>query len=165
MTYPEIRTFFMTYVEGDTPIPYETYLKKAGISLSPEGTMEVISMGNISMNYNITAESSTIFIENLEGSNSFAKDMGYKVGDKFLSINGQSLTAGNADRAINAWKQTTQAGDKVVVMVERKLENGKVKKVKLKGNAITVKVPMPRILMLDEQATPDQLAFRKAWLG
>ena len=165
MTYPEIRTFFTTYVEGDTPIPYETYLKKAGISLSPEGTMEVISMGNISMNYNITAESSTIFIENLEGSNSFAKDMGYKVGDKFLSINGQSLTAGNADRAINAWKQTTQAGDKVVVMVERKLENGKVKKVKLKGNAITVKVPMPRILMLDEQATPDQLAFRKAWLG
>jgi predicted metalloprotease with PDZ domain len=141
MTYPEIRTFFTTYVEGDTPIPYETYLKKAGISLSPEGTMEVISMGNISMNYNITAESSTIFIENLEGSNSFAKDMGYKVGDKFLSINGQSLTAGNADRAINAWKQTTKAGDKVVVMVERKLDNGKVKKVKLKGNAITVKVP------------------------
>ena len=165
MTYPEIRTFFTTYVEGDTPIPYETYLKKAGISLSPEGTMEVISMGNISMNYNITAESSTIFIENLEGSNSFAKDMGYKVGDKFLSINGQSLTAGNADRAINAWKQTTKAGDKVVVMVERKLDNGKVKKVKLKGNAITVKVPMPRNLMLDEQATPEQLAFRKAWLG
>jgi predicted metalloprotease with PDZ domain len=165
MTYPEIRTFFTTYVEGDTPIPYETYLKKAGISLSPEGTMEVISMGNISMNYNITAESSTIFIENLEGSNSFAKDMGYKVGDKFLSINGQSLTAGNADRAINAWKQTTKAGDKVVVMVERKLDNGKVKKVKLKGNAITVKVPLPRTLMLDEQVTPDQLAFRKAWLG
>ena len=165
MTYPEIRTFFTTYVEGDTPIPYETYLKKAGISLSPEGTMEGISMGNISMNYNITAESSTIFIENLEGSNSFAKDMGYKVGDKFLSINGQSLTAGNADRAINAWKQTTKAGDKVVVMVERKLDNGKVKKVKLKGNAITVKVPMPRNLMLDEQATPEQLAFRKAWLG
>lgn len=165
MTYPEIRTFFTTYVEGDTPIPYETYLKKAGISLSPEGTMEVISMGNISMNYNITAESSTIFIENLEGSNSFAKDMGYKVGDKFLGINGQSLTAGSADRAINAWKQTTKAGDKVVVMVERKLDNGKVKKVKLKGNAITVKVPMPRNLMLDEQATPEQLAFRKAWLG
>lgn len=91
--------------------------------------------------------------------------MGYKVGDKFLSINGQSLTAGNADRAINAWKQTTKAGDKVVVMVERKLDNGKVKKVKLKGNAITVKVPMPRNLMLDEQATPEQLAFRKAWLG
>ena len=50
-------------------------------------------------------------------------------------------------------------------MVERKLDNGKVKTVKLKGNAITVKVPLPRTLMLDEQVTPDQLAFRKAWLG
>lgn len=165
MTYPEIRTFFTNYVEGASPLPYEKYLNNAGIVLSPEGTMEVITMGNISMNYNITSESSEIVIVNLEGSNSFAKDMGYKVGDKFLSLNGNSLTAGNAGAVIENWKQNTKAGDKVVVVVERTSEKGKVKKVKLKGTAKTVKVPTPRTLMLNENATPNQLALRKAWLG
>jgi predicted metalloprotease with PDZ domain len=165
MTYPEIRNFFATYVEGSTAIPYETYLNKAGIVFSPEGTMEIITMGNISMNYNITSESSEIFVVSLEGSNSFAKDMGYKVGDKFISLNGNSLTQGNAGAVIENWKQTTKAGDKVVVIVERTSENGKVKKVKLKGNAKTVIVSTPRTLMLDENATPAQLALRKAWLG
>lgn len=164
LTYPEIGKFLTDYVSGPNAIPYEDYLKNAGVIFSAPGTKRIITMGNIALNYNINADSSKIEVQSTEGSNDFAKQMGYKVGDRFLSINGNSLTVGGANQVIEQWKNNVQAGDKVVILVQRKMENGKMKKVKLKGNAMEIEVPTARVLILDENATTAQLQLRKAWL-
>ncbi len=164
MTYPEIGTFFANYVEGAKAIPYEIYLNKAGIKLSEPEMMKKITMGNISLNYDVTPEESKIIVGDLEGSNAFAKQMGYQVGDKLLSLNGKSLTAGGANNVISEWQAAAKPGDKVVMIAERKLPNGKIKKVKLKGNAMEIEVPKPQVLIIDENASQAQLKLRKAWL-
>lgn len=51
--------------------------------------MKVITLGNIALNYDFRPEENTIIISDLEGSNAFAKDMGYQVGDRMISINGK----------------------------------------------------------------------------
>ena len=165
MTYPEIGKFFTNYVDGNKSIPYDKYFAYAGIITSPVEYMKIITLGNVSLNYDITDEKSTIVINDLEGSNAFAKDMGYQVGDRLLSINGMSLTTGNGNNTIDLWKSQTKAGDKVIIIVDRKMKNGKLKKVKLKGNAMEVEVEKPRVLLINENATPEQINLRNAWLG
>lgn len=165
LTYPEIRAFFTKYVEGNTPIPYETYFAEAGITLSPPATMKVITLGNISLNYDFRPEENTIIIGDLEGSNAFAKDMGYQVGDRMISLNGKSLTSGDSDGVIEEWKTTAKPGSKVKMVVARKQADGTTKLVKLKGHAMQIEVPAPRNFSIDTNATPQQVKLRKAWLG
>src|SRR5204863_362282 len=42
LTYPEIKQFLLTHVEGGTPIPYETYFGLAGIKYIPESQKLII---------------------------------------------------------------------------------------------------------------------------
>ena len=165
MTYPEIGEFFANYVEGNKSIPYDKYFTYAGVITSPVEYMKIITLGNVSLNYDITPEESKIIISDLEGSNAFAKDMGYQIGDRLLSINGMSLITGHGNNTIDLWKSQTKAGDKVVIVVERKMKNGKLKNVKLKGNAMEVEVEKPRNLVVDENATQKQINLRNAWLN
>jgi len=165
LTYPEIRTFFAKYVEGNEVIPYDNYFAYMGIKTGPAVTEKRITLGNISLTYDFTQEDKKITISDLTGSNAFARDMGYKINDRMLSINGASLTDGNPNDTIDAWKAGAKAGDKVVIVVERKLDNGKTKQVKLKGSAMQIEFEIPGGLMVDANATPEQVALRKAWVN
>lgn len=165
LTYPEIGGFFSKYVEGDKAIPYGEFFAAAGIQLSPVTYSEKISLGNISFDFNITAEESIIIIRDMSNANSFARDMGYKTGDRLLRIGKFDLTSGNGNEAIDVWKMQTQPGDKVKMIVERKMPNGKTKHKKLKARAISVPVQDPQHFTINLEATAEQVAVRKAWLG
>ncbi|MBC8048315.1 MAG: peptidase M61 [Fimbriimonadaceae bacterium] len=165
LTYPEIRTFFSKYVEGNNALPYEQFLGYAGINLSAPETEKKITLGNISMNYDFTTDDRKITITNLTGSNAFAQDMGYKIGDRLLSINGASITTGDPNETIDNWKASAKAGDKVVMVVERQKENGKTKKVKLKGKAMEIDVAKSRTWTIDIGATEEQIKLRKTWIN
>jgi len=90
--------------------------------------------------------------------------MAYHPGDRILSINGISFTDSDPMSALKQWQSSTKGGEKVVMIVAREMPNGKVKKVKLRGNALEVEVDAPRMLMLDPNATSEQMSLRKAWL-
>lgn len=165
ITFPEIKTFFEKYVEGNSPLPYDTFFAYAGIQLSAPEIGKKITLGNISMEFDFNSEYKKITINNLSGANAFAKDMGYKIGDRLLSINGASLTTGDPGETVENWQNTTNPGDKVVMKVERTKKNGKIKTVKLKGKAIEVDYQKPRMWVVDAKATDNQVQLRKAWLG
>ncbi len=165
LTYPEIRNFFRDYVEGNKAIPYDQYFALAGVKTGPTKTEQIITLGNISLNYDFRADEKSITIVDLTGSNEFAQDMGYHLGDRLISLNGESLTEGDPNAVIDNWKATAGSGDKVVIVVERKLDNGKSKLVKLKGKAMAIEITIPGTLMVDENATGEQVELRKAWLG
>ena len=164
LTYPEIRTFFATYVEGDQPIPYDKYFATMGIVTAPSTIEKIITLGNISLNYDFREDEKRITILSLVGSNAFAKEMGYKEGDQFISINGESLTTGDPNATIDNWKANTKPGDKVVIVVEREVK-GKIKQIKLKGKAMQIDVEIPGQLTISSTATAEQIALRKAWVN
>ncbi len=165
LTYPEIRAFFALYVEGSNSIPYDIYFAKAGIKQSPVQYQKIITLCNISMDYDFREYERKIIISSLENSNDFAKQIGYKLGDRFISINKISMTDENAESAIDRWKALTKAGDKVIIVVERSLQNGKTKKIKLKGNVMEIEIEKPRNLIIDLNATPEQVKVRKDWIN
>ncbi|MFI5172228.1 MAG: hypothetical protein ACHQFW_07545, partial [Chitinophagales bacterium] len=165
LTYPEIAQFFKLYVEGTKPLPYDKYFAMAGIQKGPTEYNTIITLGNISLDYDFREAEKKIIVSSLEGSNDFAHQIGYMVGDRLVSINKKfSLTDENANTAIDRWKAETSAGDKVTIVIERKMENGKTKQIKLKAHAMEIQVEKPAILLVDENATPEQIKLRKDWL-
>ena len=86
-TYPEVGAFLATYVSGSTPIPYQNYLSKVGVTKSIEKVP-----GNVFLKGQtpyITVNQATkeiIVIPNIE-LNAFYTNLGLKGGDIIVSIN------------------------------------------------------------------------------
>ena len=154
LTYPAVGEFLNKYVAGDTPIPYEEFFAKMGVS---ETTYKV--PGNPFLKGQtpyITVNPSTKEIMILPGIelNEFMTTLGIKNNDKVLAINGTNYNLDNIYDLIMSsmnWKD----GDAMTVKINR---DGK--DMELKG---VVKMPT------DEQegytATDDsKKAVRDAWL-
>ncbi|QLG44604.1 M61 family metallopeptidase [Costertonia aggregata] len=93
MTYPGLRNFFDTHVIGDTPIDYNRYFTKVGLT-----SKVVAKKSGYFLNGDIPfidvdqANANAIYIRNGIQLNSFLTDMGLKGGDVIKSINGTPIT-------------------------------------------------------------------------
>ncbi len=88
LTYPEIGAFLTTYVSGSTPIPYENYFAKVGVS---KGTIKKAANPFLDgKNPVITGNSSTkeIKVKNDVELGSFLKSIGLKADDTIMALNG-----------------------------------------------------------------------------
>ena len=159
---PEIRTFFTNYIEGPQALPLEELFDKVGITFKKDVTIEEISLGEIALSFN--PETGRLFIMDTGGMNEFGKEMGYKNNDEIVSLNGVEITMENAQNEIDKFKKETKDGDKVEVVVARKVK-GSFKNKKLKGKALSVSKTKKFIIKYNTTATEKQLALRKAWLG
>ncbi len=119
-------------------------------------------MGNIGLTLN--PESGRMAINNIDDMNAFGAEMGYQPGDELLTFNGEEVTPQGFQQLVENYRNNVATGDKVKVAVMRKV-NGKDKKVKLKANAVTVTVDVANAIEINPQATQEQLALRKAWVG
>lgn len=154
LTYPEIRTFLDTYVAGTTPLPYDEFFAKMGVT---ETKIQI--PGNVFLKGQspyITVNPSTKEIIILPGIelNDFMTSLGLQGGDIIKSINGTEYNLDNIyDMIIGsmAW----QENDPITFKINR--EDAELE---LKG---TVKIPMDEID--GYQATDDsKKALREAWL-
>ncbi len=118
LTYPEIRTFFNTYVYGETPIPYNEFLQKVGLRLE-EKTVETgyFLKGKIPY-FDMDQDTGEFYFRKRVNYNSFLRDLGVKGGDVFLALNGTPLTSENIRPLILASAQW-KPGREVSVTVER----------------------------------------------
>ncbi|MFY8214859.1 MAG: peptidase M61 [Flavobacterium sp.] len=130
LTYPEVGEFLATYVAGETPIPYDTYFAKMGV------TKKVIQVaGNPFIKDQrplITVNPATKEIIVLPASpmNSFFTELGLQAGDVITAINDTNYNLDNIYDMIMAsegWKQD----DAITVSIKRDEKNiviqGKVK--------------------------------------
>jgi predicted metalloprotease with PDZ domain len=130
LTYPEVGEFLTTYVAGETPIPYDTYFAKMGV------TKKVIQVaGNPFIKDQrplITVNPATKEIIVLPASplNSFFTELGLQAGDVITAINDTNYNLDNIYDMIMAsegWKQD----DAITVSIKRDEKNlviqGKVK--------------------------------------
>jgi predicted metalloprotease with PDZ domain len=162
MTYPEVRTFFTKYVEGGTPIPYEQFFGYAGVKFTPETPVNAPTMGGFIPNLN---EEGFIYVANADRLNAFGKAMGYQKGDELVSLNGAKLTPETFAKVIAAFNATVKEGDKVNMVINRKNAAGVKETITLSQPVQFIKKIDYNKLELMPNATPEQLAIRKIWLG
>jgi predicted metalloprotease with PDZ domain len=113
MTYPEIKTFFADYVQGEKPLPLEEYFKKIGFIYKKSHTEDVLTFGDISVG--LDAESNKlIFTQTNKEKNVFAADEG----DIILSVNGIELTQENLEMAFLPLRNA-DAGTVTEIKVQR----------------------------------------------
>ena len=154
LTYPAVGQFLQMYVAGETPINYDEYFAKMGVTEARiETTGNPFLKGQVPY---ITVDPSTKEIKVLPGIelNEFMTSLGIKNGDKILAVNGTNYNLDNVyDLVLGSmnWKE----GEPITVKINR---DGK--DLELKG-----KIVMPKEIKDGYQATDDsKKALREAWL-
>lgn len=162
LTYPGIREFFTRYVEGPEPLPFAECLGYAGVNYYPEGEVRSNTLGNIGMG--IDSESNMLIVASTSGMNDFGRKMGYREGDRFVSINGVSVNMDNF-RSVYDDFLASKEGDKVTIIVLRKNKKGIEKEKKLKGKVTTVRIKNGGFVEWNTHPTERQLLIRNIWLN
>ncbi len=162
LTYPEIRQFFATYVEGKEPLPLTDILQSVGIEYVAEATIKQASLGGIAIGFN--QATNRLKVANIDKVNDFGKAMGYKANDELISINGKAMDMMSVQTIMNEYSANTKEGEIVTVEVARKNAEGKEEIVKLSAPAILVEAKQKNVLRLVENPTAEQLKLRNAWL-
>ena len=117
-TYPEVGTFLTTYVAGATPIPYNEYLAKVGVSKSTEKVPGNVFLKGQSPYITVNqATKEIIVIPNME-LNVFYTNLGLKGGDILVSINEKPYSLDNIYDMITEstkWKEN----DAITIKIKR----------------------------------------------
>jgi predicted metalloprotease with PDZ domain len=157
LTYPEIGAFLKRYVAGEERLPLENVLAAVGVRFESVQRIKNFSLGGIGLGADLT-------VINITQMNAVGKQLGYLMNDKIVRINGKAVTSDNFQEVIQALYAKAKEGDKFKVSVEREGEQGRKKVHHLKGTLQKVETVRYNYLAFDENATPQQLALRKAWL-
>lgn len=154
LTYPEVGAFLDKYVAGNTPIPYDTYFAKMGVSEATTKVPENVFLRDGSPFITINPDTKEILFVPGAPLNEFFTTLGTKGGDILASFNGTSYNQDTIYEMIMSSENLKQ-NDPVTVTVKR---NGK--EIVLKGKA--------KLSMIDSkglQATDTtKTALRESWL-
>jgi predicted metalloprotease with PDZ domain len=117
-TYPEVGTFLSTHVSGPTPIPYETYLAKVGVTKSIEKVPGNVFLKGQSPYITVNQQTKEIIvIPNIE-LNVFYTNLGLKGGDILVSINEKPYSLDNIYDMITE-SQNWKENDTITVIIKR----------------------------------------------
>jgi len=130
LTYPEVSEFLNTYVAGPTPIPYDTYFAKMGVTKT-----EIKVPGNVFLKdmrtpyISVNQATKEIFV--IPGEvNDFYKNLGIQGGDVLMAINGVDYNLDNIYDMImssQSWKNDDAISVKIKRDGKEQLLNGKIK--------------------------------------
>ncbi|MEO8239460.1 MAG: peptidase M61 [Flavobacterium sp.] len=118
LTYPEVGEFLKTYVAGTTPIPYDTYLAKVGVTNASEKTAGPIFLKGQTPYIAIDPKTKIISVRSDIELNPFFTNLNLKGGDVISSINNKAYTLNNIYDLIGEsenWKEN----DAIVVKIKR----------------------------------------------
>jgi predicted metalloprotease with PDZ domain len=130
LTYPEVGDFLKTHVSGPTPIPYETYLAKVGVSKAyikiPGNIFEKDNVQYIA----ITDKNDEIIVNSNMELNDFFTNLGLVGGDIIMAVNDKNYTPKNNNEILydcDNWKEN----DAITLKIRRngveQIIKGKVK--------------------------------------
>ncbi len=154
LTYPEVGTFLNTYVAGDTPIPYEEFLAKVGVSKGKRQVPMNVFLKGQTPYITIKPGTKQIVVINGRELNNFMKNLKLEGGDVITEINGKAYDLDNIYDMImesQEWKE----GDQVTMKISR---DGK--DMTLKGKVTMDYEEVDGWMATDES----KKALREAWL-
>ena len=129
LTYPEVGSFLTTYVSGTTPIPYDEYLSKVGVSKAKIQVPSNPFLKGQSPFVTINQTTKEIMVIPNSELNLFMTSLGLKGGDTIVAINDVSYNLDNIyDMIMEA--QNWKVGDPISIKIKRENKeqtiNGKV---------------------------------------
>ncbi len=158
LTYPEIKTFFDTYVTGNTPIPYDQFLAKVGVTFSIEETPTSFFLDGQVPYIDGNPENMELFFRKGITLNSFLTQLGVKNGDVIKEVNGTAYTIQNVYDLVMGSQSWTE-GDDITMLVERNDEQ-----VTLSGKITRPTTMRSAIKEMDLPASDARVKLRTAWL-
>lgn len=163
MTFPEIRTFFKDYVEGNKPLPLKETFEALGISYNPEASRKTIEK-SMAFGAGLASDKKHLLITDMSGATSLGKRLGFQPGDVFVTMNGEPFTIETYQECFGKYSATAKLGDTVKFVVERKDANGEVKEVSLEAD---IREEIQAYIALEPLANPStsQQKIRNVWLG
>jgi len=132
LTYPEVGEFLNKYVAGTTPIPYDFYLAKVGVTKAAEKVPGSIFIKGQTPYIGVDKATKAISVRKEIDLNVFFTNLNLKAGDGIVSINGKAYNLDNIYDLITEsenWKDN----DPITLQIKR---DGKEQTIK--G---TVKIP------------------------
>ena len=153
-TYPEVKTFLETYVAGPTPIPYNQFFAKVGVSTTKTKTPGNVFFEGQQPYISVNPTTKELFVLPNMTLPTFYANLGIKGGDILSKINGTNYTVDNIMDLINS-SMTWKENDAISVTIKRE---GAEKE--LKG-----KIILPFTDSEGLQATDaSKIALKNAWL-
>jgi predicted metalloprotease with PDZ domain len=160
--YLQITPFLEKHIGGTEPLPFTELLGYAGIDYEEEITKNVVSGGGAAIGYNPKTE--RMVVVGIDKLDDFGKDLGFERGDEIMSWNGVEIESDKFRNQLDAFKKSVSKGDKVIVMVARKKDDGTYQEKKLKGKVKTVERTLYNYVEVKQDITEEQKRIRDAWL-
>ena len=129
-TYPEVGAFLTTYVSGVTPIPYETYLAKVGVTKSVEKAPGNVFLKGQMPYITVNKQTKEIIVMPGMELNVFYTNLGLKGGDILVSINDKPYSLDTIYEMITE-SQNWKENEAITIKIKR---DGKEKVIKGKVN-------------------------------
>lgn len=154
LTYPEVGEFLTTYVAGTTPIPYDSYFAKVGLSRSTIKSPANVFLKGQKPYITVNPQTKEIVVlPNIE-LNEFFTTLGLKGGDVIMAINDNEYTLDNIYDMIGA-SQNWKENDAITVKIKREDATQTIKG--------TVKLPYEEKQVLKATDT-SKTQLKEAWL-
>jgi predicted metalloprotease with PDZ domain len=130
LTYPEVGDFLKTYVAGPTPIPYDLFLAKVGLTKSLKPVAAAVFIKDKTPYITVNPNNNEIsVIPNIE-LNPFFNNLRLKGGDVILEVNNIAYNYENIYDMINEsskWKENDAISVKIKRLGKEQLLKGTVK--------------------------------------
>ena len=169
MTYPEIGEFLKRYVDGPEKLPFEEVLNDVGGDYLAEDTFEDFSLGigNTDIGVTTVENKQRLQIVSKESKNAMRKALGLTEGDILIGINGERMPDLGPDLGSFVQRQFSSLPTlkNLSYTVLRKDDKGNLKEVILSAPVTKVQVTRRHQLQFREDASPEQIALRNAWLN
>lgn len=127
---PEVGRFLTTYVAGNTPIPYDQYFAKVGVSKTTVKKTGSPFLQNEQIPYvTVNQQKEIIVLPGSEAQNVFFRTLGIKGGDAILAVNGTAYNLDNIYDLIMgsmSWKEGTPISVKIKRDGKEQTVSGKV---------------------------------------
>jgi predicted metalloprotease with PDZ domain len=129
LTYPEVGDFLKKYVSGTTPIPYETYLAKVGVTKSMKKIPGNIFMQGKTRFISVDRKTKEIIVAPNIDLNKFYTNLGLKGDDVIVAINNKPYSLDNIYDMISEsqnWKENDSISLKIKREGKEQIINGKI---------------------------------------
>ncbi|WP_027127011.1 peptidase M61 [Gelidibacter mesophilus] len=157
MTYPSVASFLKNHVEGTTPIDYNVFFNKVGLTLGDKKIETSYIQDGSGFIFDGDREKMTLNFSEGVANNSFWTEEGLLPGDIVKEVSGKILSLENAQALIGEMYQW-QPGADYKIKVER---DGK--ELEFKGK-LKQAYTISKSLIEDENSTTAQKELREAWL-
>lgn len=165
MTYPEVGDFIKTHVQGESPIPYKSFLEMAGVTIfdTDEKLQSIIMLDSRTPFIGSKPNEAGVPELVVNGVNNRLKAIGFQEGDVLRVFNGteipelNSANAGMVNQLFGASFSWTPEQE-VTFEVDR---DGK--RIPLSGT-VGIAVAPSKGIQANTNATAAQIALRNAWL-